>query len=172
MEVERPTMEALSPEPEPVAVERVASTTAEVPETEPVQVAVEPLPVERADDENRPVQPFPEPEVATESSARAPVGKSGDAPAPQLRGAIKEHDPSAVVAVVILGPNNMLHEAARVVPGPDGSWSVSGLAAGKYRVQLDGGGRRVLVTDPPFLLIDVEAEGSTEADDIRLLKAL
>jgi hypothetical protein len=113
----------------------------------------------------------PVPQVA-EPPSQAPARKSVDEPLPQLRGRIVGADLNAVVAVVVFGPDNILREAARVAPDSGGRWSVSGLAEGKYRVQLDGGGRRSLVTDPPFVLIDVKKDDSIEADEIRLLKAL
>jgi hypothetical protein len=132
-----------APAPEPVVVQQVVEEPIPAPEPAP-----EPQPIVIAEP--------PEP-------AKAPV---------QVRGKITGADLTVVVALVLFGPNNMLREAARIVPESDGSWSISGLETGKYRVQLDGGGRRVLVTDPPFLLIDIEQAGVAEAGEIRLLKAL
>jgi hypothetical protein len=73
---------------------------------------------------------------------------------------------------VLLGPDNVLREAKRITPESDGSWSASALPPGKYRVQLDGGGDRVLVTDPPFLMVDVEKSGTVDAGVIHVLRAL
>jgi hypothetical protein len=61
------------------------------------------------------------------------------------------------VAVVFLGPDNVLREAARAIPS-DRRWEIEGLEPGRYRVQIDGGGSRVLITEPPFLILDI-AEG-------------
>jgi hypothetical protein len=75
--------------------------------------------------------------------------------------------------VVLLGPNNLLREAARVVPEPDGSWRASGLAPGRYRIQLDGGGGRVLVSEPSFAVVDVgEAGAGIEAPTFHVRRAL
>ena len=75
------------------------------------------------------------------------------------------------MAVVLRGPNNILHEAQRVKPKSDGTWRASGLQPGRYRVQLDGGGDSVLVTDPPFLVVDVEEDGTHDAGVIHVVRA-
>jgi len=146
------------PEPQPAPPIPEAVVVAEVIE----DLVPEPEPVVEETIEEPVIEPVPEPEPAPEPAK----------PPAQVRGKITGDDLSVVVAVVLLGPNNMLREAARVTPENDGSWSASGLTAGKYRVQLDGGGRRVLVTDPPFLLIEVEQDGTADAGEIRLLKTL
>jgi hypothetical protein len=160
-----------TPEPEPVAVEEAVAEQPP-PSPEPV-VAEEPIAAE-------PIAAEPEPLIVEEKvEARSPPPES-EPPvvaeifeaAPQVRGRIEGTGLEAVVAVLLLGPNNMLREAARIPPARDGSWSASGLQPGRYRVQLDGGGRRVLVTDPAFLLVDIEAEGTVQAAVIRLLKTL
>jgi hypothetical protein len=143
--------------PEPVLVEEVIE---EIPEPELAPPIPEPVVV---------AEVIEEPVV--EEVIQDPTPEPAK-PTPQVRGKITGDDLSAVVAVVLLGPNNMLREAARISPQNDGSWSAGGLATGKYRVQLDGGGSRVLVTDPPFMLIDVEQDGTADAGEIRLLKAL
>jgi hypothetical protein len=77
-----------------------------------------------------------------------------------------------VVSVVVLGPDNILREAARVTPSADGHWQADRLEPGRYRIQLDGGGGRVLVSDPPFLLLEITPDGSTTVPDIRVIRAL
>ena len=72
---------------------------------------------------------------------------------------------------MLLGPSNLLREAARVRPRPDGTWSADGLRPGRYRVQLDAGGDRVLVSDPPYLILEVGARGTTDAPSIRVLRS-
>jgi hypothetical protein len=89
-----------------------------------------------------------------------------------LSGKISGPAASQVVAVVLFGPNHVLHEATRVAPGPDGSWSVETLAPGRYRVVLDGGGHKVLVVEPSFLTIDVEPGSPVVAPELRVLRAL
>jgi hypothetical protein len=49
---------------------------------------------------------------------------------------------------------------------------VGGLDPGRYRVQLAAADGRVLVTDPPFAWLDVEAESRTQAPDIQVLRKL
>jgi hypothetical protein len=73
--------------------------------------------------------------------------------------------------VVILGPDDLFREAARIVPRADGSWSATGLAPGRYRVQLDGGPDRVLATRPAFVTLDVSADGAAIAPEIAVLRA-
>jgi len=75
------------------------------------------------------------------------------------------------VAVVLLGPDNILREARRVPPAADGSWSTGSLVPGRYRIQLDGGGNRVLVTRPPFLLVVLEPMGTVVTPEILVRKA-
>jgi hypothetical protein len=172
------------PEPEemPAAIEEeapaepeqpVVAEIIEEPEPEVMPVAVE---EEAPAEPERPVakeiikQQPPEPEeMAAAIEEKAPAEPE---PEPQVRGRILGEHVSAVVAVLLLGPNNILNEAARVIPKSDGSWSASGLKPGRYRIQLDGGGRRVLVSEPSFLLLEIKEEGIVEAGDIRLLKAL
>ena len=74
-----------------------------------------------------------------------------------------------IMEVVFFGPNNILREAARVRPSADGAWSMDGLAPGRYRIQLDGGGQRVLVTEPPFLVLDIAPQGRTQTASFRLV---
>jgi hypothetical protein len=84
----------------------------------------------------------------------------------QVRGTIHGAAADLAISVVFLGPDNLLREAARVRAGPDGRWSISGLSAGRYRVQLDAGGARAVITDPPFrtLVIDQTPGPSLTAD--------
>jgi hypothetical protein len=107
-----------------------------------------------------------EPPPLTESSVTTPAN------APQLRGRILGPAAPEVVSVVVLGPDNILREAARVTPSADGHWQADRLEPGRYRIQLDGGGGRVLVSDPPFLLLEITPDGSTTVPDIRVIRAL
>jgi hypothetical protein len=135
-----------------------AAPKPEKPEFEPAMPASEPPESRRLRDAaSKPIE-----DAAPEREER-PV---------QVRGRISGDDLTVVIAVVLFGPDSMLREAARIVPGDDGAWSARGLESGRYRVQLDGGGSKVLVTDPPFLLIDIGQRGIVEAGEIRLMKAL
>ena len=53
-----------------------------------------------------------------------------------------------VRVVVLFGPDNILREAARIAPSPDGTWTVNGLEVGRYRIQLDGDGTTVVARVP------------------------
>jgi hypothetical protein len=107
------------------------------------------------------------------SAVPAPIvpGADPEPEEPQVRGRIAGPAASEVTAVVILGPDSILREALRVAPGEDGRWSADGLAPGRYRVQLDGGGARVIVAQPPFLLLEIHPGESIDAGEIRAVQA-
>ncbi len=65
--------------------------------------------------------------------------------------------------VVILGPNNLLREAARIQPDADGRWGVESLAPGRYRIVLNGGGEHVIESDPRFATVQVMQDEVMEA---------
>lgn len=134
--------------PEP-SVENRGDSTAE-----PVEIGVEPA-----------VVTAPEPAVAV----HPPEITQPESPAHQIEGRIVGAL-ELVEAVVLLGPDNILREAARVQPGQDGMWSVDGLEPGRYRIQLDGGGDRVLVAKPRFLMVDV-GETPTRAPEIQAVRS-
>ncbi len=142
------------------------------PEPQP-EPAVEVAPPEPQPEPVRPV-PAPEPqsEPAVEVAPAAPPTPADPGRSPALRGAIEGPAADRVVAVVLFGPDNLLNEAARVRPLADGSWSVSGLDSGRYRVQLDGGGSRALVCDPPFRTVVVEPGRTGEVPAFRVLRVL
>ncbi len=157
-----PPREAPAP-PSPVVPEPDA-VAQEEPE-EPIEPpAAEPAPEEVPVEE--PPAPAPPPPVVPEPET--PPAKEP----PQLRGKIEGPAVGKVVAVVLRGPNNILREAQRIKPDSNGVWRASGLAPGQYRIQLDGGGDRVLVTDPPFLTVEVSEEGSVAAGVINVLGAM
>jgi hypothetical protein len=91
------------------------------------------------------------------------------APSHQIEGRIVGNV-ALVEAVVMLGPDNILREAARVKPDPDGTWSVDGLDPGRYRIELDGGGDRVLVAEPLFLMVDI-GQTATRVPEIRAVRS-
>lgn len=66
----------------------------------------------------------------------------------------------------------MLHEALRVRPEADGSWNADGLAPGRYQVQLAGGLQQVLVTEPRFVVVQIQdGAASVDAETIQVLRA-
>ena len=100
----------------------------------------------------------------------AVVSERGQA---QVRGTIHDAAADLVIRVVFLGPDNLLREAARVQPGSDGRWEISGLSAGRYRVQLDAGGARALITEPPFRTLEIgDAPGAVLGADFRVAGTL
>jgi hypothetical protein len=124
--------------------------------------------------------PPPAPPVATEAVTETPVAQpdsppqaepspTADAPSRQLQGHIGGNA-SLVDSVVLLGPDNILREAARVRLDDAGDWSVDGLSPGRYRIQLDGGGTRVLVAEPQFLMVDV-GTSPARAPEIKVLRS-
>ncbi len=123
---------------------RVGSTPAEA------QHAVEPAPLEEPQEQEQEHEQE-KVVVVVEPPAPAPSATAGA----QLHGAISGPAAAAVIAVVFYGPSNILNEARRVVPRSDGRFEVSGLEDGRYRVVLDGGGSRVLVTEPAYHVVEL-----------------
>lgn len=60
-----------------------------------------------------------------------------------------------VAAVVLYGPQSILHEQARVRPGSDGSFTFATLPEGRYRVVVEGVEGRQLRCSPPARWIQV-----------------
>ena len=60
----------------------------------------------------------------------------------------------------------------RVAPRPDGSWVAVDLKPGRYRVVLDGGGKHILITEPSFRTIEIEAGARSKAGAIEALRSI
>lgn len=122
--------------------------------------------------EPTPAEPLVEEAEPAVVAQPEPIGKP-DAPRArlthQLSGTIGGSS-DLVRYVVLLGPDNILHEAARVKPEDNGGWAADGLAPGRYVVQLDGGGTRVLVTKPRLVWVEV-GDDAIEAPAIEVLRA-
>lgn len=123
--------------------------------------------------------PDPPAQARTESAPAVPEAGAAPPPPPapippgvSLRGRVVGPGAHLAVAVVVSGPDNILREAARVPLDADGGWSLSGLAPGRYRIQPDGGGGRVLVSSPPFVTVTLEEGGAIEVPAIEVLRAL
>jgi hypothetical protein len=127
---------------EPVAAPREEPLALEPPPPAPEPPAEEPASVAE-----------PETHVAPDEAQEGEQDEEQEGA--QLRGRIDGPGATQVVAVVALGPDNLLREAARVAPGEDGRWVMRELAPGRYRIQLDGGGARALITQPPFRHVEV-----------------
>jgi hypothetical protein len=129
----------LTPDPEPK--KEVPRPAQESPSPQPIVVAEESQPVKLAEEPVKEQTPPP---------AQAPSGPTVDA---QLFGQLIGNHALAK-QVVLWGPNNIMREAERVEI-VDGFWFVNGLTPGRYRLQVDGGGSSMLVTEPRFLIIEV-----------------
>jgi hypothetical protein len=156
--------------------------------------AAEPAPGDRPPPAPEPSEPAvapparADPRPAPPSRLRAPTDVKDAAPAPpeaespparhraepqpgtQILGRITGPAAWEVLHVVLLGPDNLLREAARLEPGPGGRFEISGLAAGRYTIQLDAGGGRVLSSEPPFHTVILPGDGPVVAD-FRVLRA-
>ena len=137
--------------------------------THEISPATEPVPT-------RPQKSAP---TSVPLASEVPVGAAGepavgsDEQQAQVRGTVHNAAPDLVIRVVFLGPDNLLREAARVRPGSDGHWEISGLPVGRYRVQLDAGGARALITEPPFRTLEIgDAPGAAQRADFRVARTL
>ena len=109
------------------------------------------------------------PEVTPEAAPVPPI------PAPPAAGTVSglvAGPASAEVAsIVFLGPDNVLHESARVAPDDRGRFRASALPMGVYRIVASGKGGRVLICDPPYITIRVGSDSAVEAPVLNVLRA-
>jgi len=150
--------------------------TAEPPAPEPSASAVdeEPPPPVAPIDEPPPVEPEPPAETPPPPETEAPPSAEPDwseSDAPQLWGRLTGPASAEVDEIVLLGPNSILREAARVRP-QDGIWKAEGLDPGRYQVQLAAGGNKVLISEPRVALVEVADTGSIEAATFNVLRSL
>jgi hypothetical protein len=146
------TAAAAASDTEPVA----AATAAAAADTEPVAVVPTDT-VTTAAPENIAVAP-----VAAETIPSGPGVASGKIAGPSV---------AMVEAVVLLGPDNILHEAARAIPDDQGRYAFHALAPGAYRIIAAGKGGRVLICEPPFITIRVSSNGAVEASVLNVIRA-
>jgi len=149
----------------------------EPPAPPPVAVAPAAEPAPHVDPAPSPTDAAPtvEPEAEVSESSGPEPEPVADAAGPargELEGRLTGEAVSEVVAIVLLGPDNITREATRVEPGADGSWVVVDLAPGRYRVVLDGGGDRVLASVPAFRQTPVVAGIRIEVPEIEVLRAI
>jgi protocatechuate 3,4-dioxygenase beta subunit len=76
-----------------------------------------------------------------------------------------------VDAIVFFGPDNILREAARVIPDERGRFEAHALLPGSYRIVAAGKRGRVLICDPPFITIRVSSNGAIEAPVLNVIRA-
>ncbi len=144
-----------------------AASAAEPPEPTPPPVpsirpqpAAPPPPPSQAVSVGEPAPPAPSPAAA---------GSEAGSPGTTIRGKLTGPAAGDVKAVLVLGPDNLLREAARVAPSSDGSWSAGPLPSGTYRILVDAGGSRAASSDPPFVTVTVGKEPAVDAPDLRVL---
>lgn len=154
-----------------------ASPTPKGVEDKPPAPASPPPPIEEKPKPTAPVPPPPPPPV---SPPATPPVESKEAPkdaAPAtgpgtVRGTVTGPAASLVVAVLLMGPDSVLREAARVAPDATGAFTFEGLEPGRYRVVADGGGKKALVSEPSFVTIVVTPGSAVVAPELKILRAL
>lgn len=133
----------------------------------------------QASETSPPAKPEPPPPAKPGPTSPAPAGPAADekpeTPAtatPSGQGAIPPDAPpqqtpvlsgritgdlAEVGSVVLYGPNSIVKECGRVVPGADGTWSAPLPPPGTYRVVPLGKESGLLPAVPPFLTVRVNA---------------
>jgi len=104
------------------------------------------------------IEPPPAPVASTPPPPGSVLGRL-DGPARDL-----------VASIAAFGPDNILREAARAVPAPDGTWRIDGLPPGGYRIVADGTAGRVLICQPPYITVKVEPGAGSEAQVLSVLR--
>jgi len=174
-EIPQPEPAATEPSPAPISDARAEP---QVTPSEPIQPAPEETAARVDPPSERDEPPMHPEEVPEEAPQNAPVeadlppedeAEEEVAAVHQIEGRIVG-DVALVQDIVLLGPDNILREAARVQPKSDGTWHADGLDAGRYRVQLDGGGDRVLVAEPRFLMVEI-GKVPTRAPEIKAVRS-
>lgn len=110
-----------------------------------------------------PEQPAPEPSP-TPAPTPAPVEPG------TVFGQVEGPARRDVGAILLLGPDNVLREAARSIPDGDGRFVAAGLRSGSYRIVATGVRGRVLICDPPFVTVRVKSNGSVESPVLKVLR--
>lgn len=120
--------------------------------------------------------PEPAPDVSPEiAPIPAPPADSDAATNPEppgtVSGVVAGPASSEVAAIVFLGPDNVLHESARVTPDERGRFRASALPPGAYRIVASGKAGRVLICEPPYIAIRVGSDSAVEAPELKVLRA-
>jgi hypothetical protein len=151
------------PPPPPEAPVEAAPAPAAVPAV-PAAAAAADAPQDPPPAEAAPIPPPPAISAAPAVPAvpAAPGTVSGLVTGPAL---------AEVASLVFLGPDNVLHEAARVAPDKQGRFSAPALPVGGYRIVASGKKGRVLICEPPFVMIRVGSSGAVEAPVLKVLRA-
>jgi hypothetical protein len=162
-----PLADAPPPIPYPVPLP-VPHETAPAPAQPPPTPAPTPAP---APPPPPPVVPQETIPVPTPTPTPEPPPTPEPAPPGTVRGRISGPALSSVAAVVALGPDNVLREAARVAPAADGSFRFEGLAPGAYRLVASGAAGRVVLCDPPFLTVRLQGSQPVTVPEWRAIRA-
>jgi len=115
------------------------------------------------------VEPSPTP-VPTPTPEPAPEPTPVPAPPGSLSGVLSGPAVTGVAAIVALGPDNVLKEAARAVPAGDGSFRFDGLAPGNYRLVASGASGRVVLCEPPYLSVRLDGSQPVTAPEWRAIR--
>ena len=160
----QPAAAATPPPAKSAAVPPPAQATQPLaPPSAPAQPPAQPPPSQPAPPPSAtaPAQPPPS-EVISEATI-TPVPASPEAGAGTISGTIA--NPRAVpLEVVVLGPDSLLREAARVSVASGGAWRAEGLLPGRYRVVLQGPGGAPVAAEPPFRTVVLTAEHGAWAE--------
>jgi hypothetical protein len=151
-----PAIPSLSPSPP-------SEQAAPVVPPEPAPEAA-PEATPEASPEAAPVPPIPAPPAA-------PVAPTTPEAAGTVSGLVAGPASSEVESIVFLGPDNVLHESARVAPDERGRFRTSALPSGAYRIVAAGRRGRVLICDPPYITIRVGSDSAVEAPVVNVLRA-
>jgi hypothetical protein len=133
------------------------------PPAEPVAVTVAAGPP--------PSQPPVAPPVEPEAPPVIPAAIEASVEPGTVFGVVAGPSLAEVAAIILLGPDNVLREAARAIPDEMGRFVTSALPPGAYRIVAAGKGGRVLICEPPFLTIRVGSNGAVEAPVLKVLRA-
>jgi hypothetical protein len=117
------------------------------------------------------MEPAPQAEPKAEAPPVVPPPPEIPAEPGTVFGVVAGPALAEVAAIVLLGPDNVLHEAARAIPDEQGHFSASALPIGAYRIVAAGKGGRVLICDPPFITIRVGSNSAVEAPVLKVLRA-
>jgi hypothetical protein len=128
-----------------------------------------PRPAERTPEP--PPEPRPEETPAPPASSGITARHESVGGLGTVSGAVTGPARAEVAVIVVLGPDNLLREAARVVPDGEGRFLAPSLPPGGYRVVAVGKGGHVLICDPPFITIRVDPNGAVETPVLNVLRA-
>ena len=126
-----------------------------------------------------PPLPLPPAPVVPESPAEPSVEDVPAVEAPAARpvepgtvfGVVNGPGLGEVAGIIFLGPDNVLREAARVIPDSDGRFASPTLPPGAYRIVAAGKGGRVLICEPSFITIRVDSYVAVEAPELKVVRA-